>query len=179
MKKFHATKYLMVALILTMSFFTNAQHSDESKGVFPFLSGENLNGKTFNLPQDLPAEKTLVLIAFQREQQVDLDSWSQGLDLLNSQIAWIEVPVISTPYVLGSFIINSGMRRGIPNPKIRERVITLYTDREAFAKSMGIEYNKNEAYVAVIDRSGKNLGFVKGFYDENKAREILSLLGLK
>jgi hypothetical protein len=58
-------------------------------------------------------------------------------------------------------------------------VITLYTDREAFAKSMGIEYNQNEAYVAVIDRSGKNLGFVKGFYDENKAREILSLLGLK
>ena len=179
MKRFHAIKYLIVALFLTMSFFTNAQPNDENKGFFPFLAGENLNGKAFHLPQDLPAEKTLVLIAFEREQQVVLDSWSHGLDLLNGQIAWIEIPVISTPYVLGSFIINSGMRRGIPNPKIRERVITIYTDREAFAKSMGIEYNKNEAYVAVVDRSGKNLGFVKGLYDENKAREILSLLGIK
>ena len=179
MKTLYITRCLMVTLFLTISFLTNAQQKEVSTTFFPILSGENLNGKTFNLPQDLPADKTLVLIAFEREQQVVLDSWSQGLDLLNSQIPWIEVPVISTPYVLGSFFINSGMRRGILNPKVRERVITLYTDREAFAKSMGIEYNQQEAFVAVVDRSGKNLGIVKGYYDENKAKEILGLLEMK
>lgn len=179
MKRLYITRCLIVTLFLTISFWTNAQQKEVSTSFFPTLSGENLNGKTFNLPQDLPADKTLVLIAFEREQQVVLDSWSQGLDLLNSQIPWIEVPVISTPYILGSFFINSGMRRGIPNPKVRERVITLYTDREAFAKSMGIEYNQQEAFVAVVDRSGKNLGIVKGYFDENKAKEILGLFGVK
>lgn len=159
--------------------FVNAQIMDNAPPKFPNLSGKNLNGKKFNLPQDLPAERALVLIAFEEQQQTILDTWSQGLDLINSQIPWIEVPVISTPYILGSFIIDSGMRRGIPNPKVRDRVITLYTDRQAFAKSMGFQYDKQGAYVAVIERSGKILGVAKGAYDEVKAKELLGLLGRK
>lgn len=179
MKTLHILRCLAVMACLSLCAATNAQSKDTHPSMFPVLSGDNLSGQKFNLPQDLPAEKTLVLIAFEREQQAALDSWSKGLDLLNSQIPWIEVPVISTPYILGSFIIESGMRRGITNPKIRDRVITLYTDSEAFAKSMGFEYDKHGAYVAVVDRSGKNLGAVKGVYDEAKAKEILDLLGLK
>jgi hypothetical protein len=179
MKHLHFTRCFIILFILFVSSITNAQNIGFSSSQFPPLSGDNLNGKRFHLPQDLPADKTLVLIAFEREQQVTLDSWSQGLDLLNSQIPWIEVPVISTAYILGSFIIDSGMRKGIPNPKVRDRVITLYTDREDFATSMGFEYDKHDAYVAVVDRSGKNLGIVKGAYSEEKAVKILRLLELQ
>ncbi len=179
MKKLFLVRRLIILMFLTMPTFVNTQIINNAPPKFPNLSGNNLNGKKFNLPQDFPAERTLVLIAFEEKQQAILDTWSQGLDLLNSQIPWIEVPVISTPYKLGSFIIDSGMRKGIPNPKVRDRVITLYTDREAFAKSMGFAYDKQGAYVAVVDRSGKNLGMVKGAYDETKAKEILTLLELK
>jgi hypothetical protein len=178
-------KNLLLALILAIFSYTmissiaTAQSSRLLMPTFPALSGENLNGKKFNLPQDFPADKTLLLIAFEREQQVVLDSWSQGLDLPNSQIPWVELPVIPTPYILGSFIIDSGMRRGIPNPKIRDKVITLYTDREAFAKSMGFDFDPQGAYVAVVDRSGKNLGIIKGAFSEEKAKTVLSLLGVK
>lgn len=174
MKRLEIFGSVIVLASLLIASITNTQNL--STPIFPTLSGENLNGKKFNLPQDLPAERTLVLIAFEREQQAVLDSWSKGLDLPNGSIPWIEVPVISTPYVLGSFIIDSGMRKGIPSPKIRDRVITLYTDREAFAKSMGFKYDKQGAYVAVVDRSGRNLGMVKGSFDERKAKTILDLL---
>ena len=179
MKIINIYRRLIILAFLMIFSVTNAQTKDTSSPTFPVLSGDNLNGMRFNLPQDFPADRTLVLIAFEREQQVILDSWSQGLDLINSQIPWIEVPVISTPYILGSFIIDSGMRRGIPNPKVRDRVITLYTDREAFSKSMGFEYDKQGAYIAVVDRSGKNLGMIKGPYDGIKAKTILGLLGVK
>ncbi len=179
MKIVNVTRYLVILTLSAMSLGLSAQTKNHVKPMFPTLSGENLSGKRFNLPKDFPAERTLVLIAFEREQQATLDSWAQGLDLLNSQIPWVEVPVISTPYILGSFIIDYGMRKGIPNPKVRDRVITLYTDREAFAKSMGFEYDKLGAYVAVVDRSGNNLGIVKGAYDEVKAKELLGLLGMK
>lgn len=169
----------MVFILSMMAYLSNADSNDSSHAQFPLVSGENLNGKTFHLPQELPGERTLVLIAFEREQQVTLDTWSQGLDLINSEIPWIELPVISTPYVLGSFFIEQGMRRGIPNPKIRDHVITVYTDREAFATSMGFDYDKQGAYVAVIERSGKKLGVVKGPYDENKAKVILDLMSMK
>ena len=151
----------------------------DSAGHFPPLAGDNLNEKQVVLPNDLSAQRTLVLIAFERAQASVLDSWSKGLDLPNSQIPWIETPIISSPFKLGSMFIASGMRRGIPNPAVRERVITLYTDRAAFAKAMGFEYDKNEAYVAIIDHSGKNLGMVKGAYDEAKAKAVLALLGEK
>jgi hypothetical protein len=179
MNKRQIVNHLMVFIFSMMASISNADSNDSSHAQLPVLSGDNLNGKTFHLPQDLPAERTLVLIAFEREQQATLDTWSKGLDLINTEIPWIELPVISTPYVLGSFFIGQGMRRGIPNPKVRDRVITVYTDREAFATSMGFDYDKEGAYVAVIERSGKNLGVVKGPYDENKAKVILDLMSMK
>jgi len=150
-----------------------------SPSVFPTLTGENLNDKEFTLPQDLPAERTLVMFAFEHAQQPTLNSWSKGLDLANSHIPWVEVPVISTPYVIGSFMIESGMRKGITDPKVRERVITLYTDTEDFSESMGFEFDEHGAYVAVVDRTGQNLGTVKGPYDQSKAKILLRLLGLR
>ena len=179
MKKRILVPILAVFFYTMISSIATAQSNQLLMPIFPSLSGENLNGKKFNLPQDFPADKTLLLIAFEREQQVVLDSWSQGLDLPNSQIPWVELPIIPTPYVLGSFIIDSGMRRGIPNLKIRDKVITLYTDREAFAKSMGFDFDPQGAYVAVVDRSGKSLGMVKGAFSEEKSKVVLSLLGVK
>ena len=76
-------------------------------------------------------------------------------------------------------MIESGMRKGITDPKVRERVITLYTDTEDFSESMGFEFDEHGAYVAVVDRTGQNLGMVKGPYDESKAKILLRLLGLK
>jgi hypothetical protein len=183
-KMFFVFSCVFVLMVSTQAYCQNLNSNEalimiNSSGIFPSLTGENLNEKKFILPQDLPAEITLVLIAFEREQAEVLESWSKGLDLPNSQIPWIETPVISTPYVLGGFFIDRGMRIGIPDPKIRERVITLYTDRAAFAKSMGFEYDKHSAYVAVVDRSGKNLGMVKGPYDDVKARALLKLLEAK
>jgi len=179
MKNIYLIKYSAVFLLVFFFSVAIADYKNMKEPIFPNLSGKNLNGKQYNLPKDLPSEKTLVLIAFEREQQAILDSWYQGLDLINSSIPWIEVPVISKPYKLGSFIIDSGMRRGIPNPRVRDKVITLYTNREAFAHSMGFEYDNQAAYVAVIDRSGKNLGIVKGSYDQDKAKKILKLLDMK
>jgi hypothetical protein len=179
MKKLILVPIIAVFFYTMISSIATAQSNQLLTPIFPLISGENLNGKKFNLPQDLTADKTLLLIAFEREQQVVLDSWSRGLDLPNSQIPWVELPVIPTPYILGSFIIDSGMRRGIPNPKIRDKVITLYTDREAFAKSMGLDFDPQGAYVAVIDRSGKILGIFKGAFNEEKANTVLSLLGVK
>jgi len=167
--------------MLFMAQLKNSDSSSESPsvltlGTFPHLSGESLSKKKYTFPNDLSAERTLFLIAFESNQQETLDTWSRGLDLLNSPIEWFETPVIRTSLSIGSFIIDGGMRIGIPNPKIRDRVITLYTDREAFAKSMGFEFDPLGAYVAVVDRSGKNLGTMKGEFDETKAESILSLL---
>jgi hypothetical protein len=154
------------------------ESSEDPKSVprFPELSGESLSGKKYTLPADFHSKKTLILFAYSQDQADQLSSWVRGLDLLNSDIHWFETPVISTPLRLGSFFIDGGMRDGIPDPRIRDRVVTLYTNREAFSKSLGIPFNPEGAYALVLDSSGFLVGFVSGGYDPEKGKQILELL---
>jgi hypothetical protein len=141
----------MCALALT----TPQEASAAGPFTFPQVSGENLNGKAFSFPQDFTAQRTLVLFAYQREQADDLGSWVEGLELTKKSIPWFEMPIISTPYKIGSFIIDRGMRSGIPDEKIRDRVVTIYTDQEAFSEALGIQFEKTAAYALVVDGHGK------------------------
>ena len=87
--------------------------SVETQGRMPIIKAETLNEREVTLPQDLPGVKTLVLIAFEREQQKNVDTWVNGLSLKSNPFAWIETPVIDPKNPIFRAFINSGMRRGI------------------------------------------------------------------
>ena len=48
------------------------------------------------------------------------------------------------------------MRAGIPNPKTRERTITLYLDKADFRAALGMP-DEDHIYILVIDRQGNEL----------------------
>lgn len=168
-----------VAGIFIPALITTQKTSAAAAHIFPSVSGENLNGKAFSFPQDFTAQRTLILFAYQREQADALGSWVEGLALTHESIHWFEMPIISTPYRIGSFFIDRGMRSGIPDEKIRDRVVTIYTDQEAFSNALGIHFEKTTAYALVVDGDGKILGFEKGAYNRRKAYMILRLLKMK
>ena len=60
----------------------------------PSIRAQTLNQRELTLPQELPGEVTLVLMAFEREQQVKVDTWIVGLNLKQNPFAWVETPVI-------------------------------------------------------------------------------------
>jgi hypothetical protein len=107
-------------------------------GLMPKLSAEDLNERAVTLPAQLPAEKTLVLMAFTQEQQADLDTWITGLGLVDGKLPWIETPVIEKSNAFVRAMISGGMRRGIPDKSVRERTITLFTDPVALRREMGL-----------------------------------------
>ena len=150
-----------------------------SVGTFPAIKAENLNEKQFNLPADFPSDRTLLLLGFKREEADTLETWIDGLNLKEKEVSWFEMPVIPSLYSIGGFFIDGAMRRGTPDLKMRERIITLYTDQKAFASAMGIADQTLGAYVAVVDRKGNNLGFVQGEFSKVKATKIMGLLGSK
>jgi hypothetical protein len=145
-------------------------------GQLPTIDAQNLNERALRLPQDLPAEKTLVLIAFERQQQANLDTWIAGLQLNRSPMPWIETPVIDPKNAFVRGFIDSGMRRGIPDTAARERTITLYTDRAAFSKAMGLRDPFKNVYLAVVERSGRVLLLVEGDYSAEKAKLLLQAM---
>ena len=109
---------------------------------FPSIEGKSLAGSHYRLPDDFEGEPTLVLVAFQRHQQRDIDTWIPLALELQEEHAGLrsyEVPVIPRGYRLVSWFIDGGMRAGIPDPAVRAATVTVYTDKPQFLAELGLE----------------------------------------
>lgn len=132
------------------------------------MTGKDLNGKPWVVPAGLPGDKTLVLVGFEESQQEAIDTWTQGLGLNSSSnaIPWIEMPLIQNPSMLMRWFINTGMRSGIKDLRMRSRVWTAYTDKKALMSSCGM-VSDDAIFAMVIDRSGRVLAIERGGYSKD------------
>jgi hypothetical protein len=142
--------------------------------VFPLVRGENLEGRAFTLPKDLEGVYNLLFIAFQREQQIDIDSW---LPFAKQQVkeypslAYYELPTIYRGNPLFRWGLNTGMRIGIPDKKAREVTITLYLDKKAFRNALDIP-DEERIYVLLVNNKGEVLWRIEGPFNEEKGRDL-------
>lgn len=71
--------FLIVIVLLLASMFATATHAQQtdttSIGKFPPVKSETLERQAVQLPQDLQGERNLLFIAFERNQQKDIDTW--------------------------------------------------------------------------------------------------------
>jgi hypothetical protein len=145
----------------------------------PSIAAENLNERALTLPADLPAEKTLVLMAFEREQQDEVDTWIKGMDLASGKLPWLEVPVVGTGGSLRRSMVNGGMRMGIKDESVRERTVTLFVDRVGLLRSMGLPGEGKIILVLVMNRKGEVLTYAQGRHSADKAQLLLAALQTK
>lgn len=84
-----------------------------------------------------------------------IDSWAQPLELefgKDSRFAIYEVPMINAAWKVLSWMIDSGMRGGIPVEK-HDNVVTFYGDYSDYQEALGME-DTNFAYVFLLDQKG-------------------------
>lgn len=131
------------------------QLSDTTR-VFPPMQGQNLDGRTLEMPQDFAGELNVVFIAFKREQQADVDSWGTALDSLRKRHTGLRVyalPTLGRRYRLIRPMIDGGMRRGIPDSTVCAATITLYIGKDPFKRALGIT-TEDLIQVLLVDRHG-------------------------
>jgi hypothetical protein len=141
---------------------------------FPRLIASNLEKRTFTLPDDFEGSRNLLLVAFQREQQQQVDTWLREMkrfEELDPEFRYYELPTIQSPNRLVRWFIDTGMRRGIPDQKARSRTITLYIDKKPFVKALGIAA-ENRIYCFLVNRSGQVLWRTEGEFDDSKAASL-------
>ncbi len=131
---------------------------DPTRPAFPSVKGENLNKRAFDVPGTLDARYNVLMVAFLREQQADVDTWVPTMKELthrHADVEYYELPTISATAGMGtvSLWLDDAMRSGIPDLGARERTITLYTDTERFRAAAGIE-GRDRIWVGVVDRDG-------------------------
>ncbi|MHB1021450.1 MAG: hypothetical protein ACYC46_10575 [Acidobacteriaceae bacterium] len=175
---------LVLGLMLSAGIFSlrassqlaDAKHLESA--AFPALQATNLARQPMQLPQDFAGKRNLLLIAFTREQQRDVDSWIPAARKLEQQypeLRYYELPTLARNNPLFRWWVNSAMRSGIPEEQARERTITLYLDKKNFRRKLGIA-NEKQISVLLIDASGKVLARTTGSYTPQKQDDFVKIL---
>jgi len=142
----------------------------------PHVAGQNLNRDVVRFPEDIKGRPTLLLIAFHRYQQRDIDTWLRRLDELQSAVPdlnVLELPVLHRSYVVMRPYIDGGMRSGIPDAEARARTITLYTNKKAFREALGLG-PEDRIYAVLADSKGAILCVEDGPATDERVEVILS-----
>ena len=161
---------LAAAAALATSLSAHAQGAAAPR--LPDTTVETLDEKTLSLPRDLPAERTLVLIAFERDQRGALETWVNGLGLAGGKTPWIELVVVGPQNAFVHTMIVRGMRREAGDGPMRTKLQPIFSDQDAFAASMGL--SAKSAYAAVVDRAGHVIATSQGDYSSAKAQALLA-----
>lgn len=151
----------------------NSELKNPKKGFFPTVEGKNLQGTNYLLPKDFSGKVNVVILAFERSQQQDVNTWFVPLQKLSGQyndLNFYEVPVITTYNFFYRLWINNGMKFGIHDGGVHRRTIVVYTDQEAFLKAL--ETDPHSIYLLVLDQSGKILWQTEGSYSSAKEEEL-------
>lgn len=136
------------------------------------MDGRSLAGAEIALPTELPAPRTLALLAFQQRHQGCVDRWiaraetagvpGSPLDLGPAAgTCVVEIPVLSTRWKLGRGFIDGGMAANIRIPRVLARTITVYTNVSAFQRLLGIP-GSDEVQACVVTPAGEVLARVPG-----------------
>ena len=146
--------------------------------LFPNVSGANLKREKLSLPEDFAGELVIALVAFQQWQQRQVDTWLPFAEQLEQEYAGVryyELPVIRRMNILSRTFINEGMRAGIPNPKARERTVTLYLDKTNFRAALGIPHEQSIC-VLLLTSAGKVLWKTEGEFTTEKGEALRTAL---
>jgi hypothetical protein len=145
---------------------------------FPQLGARDLDGREVTLPAGLPGEWTVVIVAFQRQQQELVDSWVPWLEERAAVTPWLrfaELPAIGLQWQPARPVIDGGMAAAIRDQQTRQRTLTVYTDLRRVTAPLGIS-DRNTIWLFLTDRAGRVRWRGSGGWDPAAAAALAAAL---
>ena len=146
-------------------------------GQLPAFTGQTLNRQTIAVPEGLPADRTLALIAFRGTQKPHIESWIQGLNLqADRSIVWMRMPVLDDPgSVAGRQAIEDKLLQRYPARAERDNLVPVFTNRAQVLRSAGLN-GHDQVYAVVVNRQGEVLARAEGAFDADRAQNLRETL---
>ena len=142
---------------------------------FPAIAATSLEGRGWHLPGDLERISVLIL-AFQRWQQAEVDGWIDGLEALGCPHPIFEVPTIGRGYRWARSFIDGGMRAGIPDPVVRARTLTTYTSVPRVLGALGLS-SADHVIATLVTPAGEVQVLVQGVFSAAGATSFVAVDG--
>ena len=118
---------------------------------FPRFEVRDLEGRAMTLPDDLPGPCDLLVLAFRRGQQRDVDGWRDAVAGLGAlDVGFWEVPVIGRAWTPVRGWIDGGMARAIPDIAVRTHTLTAYGETGVVRDALGIDGPGSVAPMLVV-----------------------------
>jgi hypothetical protein len=142
---------------------------------FPEVTAESLAKTRESIPESAKGKVTLIAVAFLQQSQPQLDSWLGPFEekFGNKEgFTFYEVPMISSGYKFMRFVIDNGMRGGIPKEK-HKNVVTMYGDVEKYMNELNLE--ARYGYAFLLDKEGIIRWQGQGFATPDALKELFEL----
>jgi hypothetical protein len=173
---FFFARKVCAAFALTMLFLAQASAADTTSLAMTSVKAETLSEVKINLPEGLPAERTLVMMGFEFDHQKTMDDWVEKMKLRAESRPWLQLHVIGSGFAWLSGFINSRKRQYFPDDFQRERVVPVYVNTLNFITAMGLPPSPKSVYVVVVRRDGQVLASAQGGYDPLAAQMLSAAL---
>jgi hypothetical protein len=143
---------------------------------FPEIEGETISGRVLKLPSGLSAPRTVVLAAYDEDQQKDIDQWVAGMEMKARNLPFLELPVLGKQNPFIQNLILTGMRRSKPDKADRERSVATFLPGEDFRRQLGLGGGGKNIHVLVVERSGAVKLRVEGAFTPEKGAQVQAAL---
>lgn len=164
----------LVVLVAQIGCSTRYPLRDPTGERFPTVTGEALDGKEVRFPDAVAGRPAVLLVAYERQTQFDVDRWLLGLLQGKLQATLFELPTIPGAIPgLFSGTIDEGMRGGIPSEDWGA-VVTIYEDGDKLARFTGNDERRNSARVIVLAPDGTVRYFHDRGYSARLVAEVLA-----
>lgn len=120
----------------------------------PVIEMTNLAGQDVRWPEDLPGDPAVVIIAYKREQQSDVESWVTELGF-GSDGPYAQVLILGRGAALARGFIDGGLRSAF-DAAAQARTFTLYVAPNTLNGPLGIT-STDDVTVLVVARNGQIL----------------------
>jgi len=139
---------------------------------FPTAEVRTLAGETLRLPDALAGSPAVLLVAYRRSTQPDVDLWRLALAKEVPGLKVLEVPTIPSPvWRPVSSWIDAGMRGGVPQ-ELWSQVATAYGDGGEIRRFLG-DAGREVAHVVLLDDAGVARWFAADGFSNERVSELL------
>lgn len=146
----------------------------------PRVMGDNLNGETITLPDDISSEYALLVVPFDREQQTQAVNWLpvyQEIVAENDNLSYYSVAILVVEAPFRPLVVG-GLNVAIADPEVRQAVMIAFveeTDQQDALTALN-HADEPSLLALMVNQQGEVLWQHAGVYEPSAAEDLRTVI---
>ncbi|MAU09818.1 MAG: hypothetical protein CL607_08365 [Anaerolineaceae bacterium] len=154
--------------------------ADDACLTLPRVMGDNLNGETITLPDDISSEYALLVVPFDREQQTQAANWLpvyQDIVAEHDNLSYYSVAILVVEAPFRPLVVG-GLNVAIVDPEVRQAVMIAFVEESDQQDALTALNHADEPSLLalLVNQQGEVLWQHAGVYEPSAADELRTVI---